>query len=318
MNKILTILVPVYQNELNLRQTVNSLREASQSFAGVDSHILFVDDGSTDRSSDLLDDFQKEDPNFVSVIHLSRNFGQTPAIQVGLKYATGDCVGIMSADLQEDPQHFKTMIDFWLRGEPFVIGERAIRNERRVHQFISNIYWKLVKRFAFPHFPENGYDYCLIDRKIVDLVNETGEKNTSIFVLLYWFGFVPKRVPIERRTRELGASQWNLKKKIIFTLDTLIGFTLIPARTITFCGFSFAIFCLLYLVGLLIQWFTVGRAPEGWMTVVSLILLASSSILFSLGIIAEYLLRILAESKNRPLSVVRSTKGNHVRKAFIQ
>lgn len=304
MKKTFCILVPIYQNELNIPVTFERLKEVRTQLDSVNVEVLFVNDGSTDKSKVLLNAIHNEHRDWIKVINLSRNFGQTPAIQTGLRFTQADCIGIISADLQENPNHFLEMITLWQKGHKFIIGERILREENARHQMVSQTYWSIVKKFALPEFPSIGYDFCLIDKQIAQLVIHSDEKNTSIFVLLFWYGFKPTKIPIIRTNRALGKSQWSFKKKLIFTIDTLIGFTFVPARIISLFGFIFAFIFLIYLFGLLIQWFLFKTAPAGWMTVVTLLCLSSSMILSALGIVAEYLLRILDQGRKRPISVV--------------
>ncbi len=270
--------------------------------------LIFVDDGSTDGSYELLAEFAEANSAQVKVIKLSRNFGQNPAIQAGLHYATGSCVGIISADLQEPCELFVEMLKAWEYGAKFVLGEREAREESWWHRNISGFYWRLIQKAAFSDLPEMGYDFCLLDRQVVENINHINEKNSPIFILLYWLGYKPVRIPITRKKREIGRSQWRFVKKIKLAIDTLIGFTYLPSRLITFMSMSASLFAFVYLVFLLYRWHVTGAAPLGWMTVVGLLLLLGSLILFALGIVSEYLLRILDESRKRPPYVVDSVK----------
>lgn len=304
MKPLFSIVVPIYQNEANIPDTVPRLLALQELLPGWDIELVFVDDGSRDNSFNLLEQFAVQHIDQIKLVKLTRNFGQTPAIQAGLHHASGDCVGVISADLQEPCEMFVEMIQAWERGAKFVIGERQAREEGWWHRRVSNIYWDLICKHAFPDFPNLGYDFCLLDRQVVEHVNQINEKNTSIFVLIYWFGYRPVRVPIIRKLREKGRSQWRFLKKIQFTLDTLIGFTYLPSRFITVMSFSATIVATLFFLFLLYRWHSTGAAPLGWMTVVGLLLIIGSLILFSLGIISEYLLRILDESRKRPPYVV--------------
>jgi dolichol-phosphate mannosyltransferase len=309
MARTFSIVVPVFQNEANLPDTVPKLLSLSAHLPGYALELVFVDDGSRDRSLQILAGYAAEHPGTIKVVKLARNFGQTPAIQAGLRYATGDCVGIISADLQEPWELFLDMVKEWERGARFVMGERQLREEGRRHRLVSGIYWNLIRRLAFPDFPGMGYDFCLLDRQVVEDINRINEKNSSIFVLIYWLGYRPVRLPITRQLREKGASQWRLGSKISFTVDTLIGFTYLPARLITVMGITTAALCLLYLAVALGVWFWFEAAPPGWMTVVGLLALLGAMILFSLGIVSEYLLRILDEARKRPPYVVERVIG---------
>jgi glycosyltransferase involved in cell wall biosynthesis len=308
--KTFSIVIPVFQNEANLPDTIPKLLELQGSLGDYSLELVFVDDGSTDGSLGILRDYAKRIPDKIKVVKLTRNFGQTPAIQAGLRYASGDCVGIISADLQESHELFLEMISAWERGAKFVMGERHSREEGKRHRWLSGIYWNLIRRFAFRAFPTLGYDFCLLDRQVVNEINHINEKNSSIFVLIFWLGYEPVRIPVTRRLRDKGTSQWRLLSKISFTVDTLIGFTYLPARAITLLGFSTALLCLIYLAIVLTQWFLYHKAPLGWMTVVGLVVLLGAMILFSLGIVSEYLLRILDEARKRPPFVVDTVTGS--------
>lgn len=301
---IFSIVIPVYQNEKNLDDTVSNLLSLGERLPDYRLELVFVDDGSTDSSLNILAMHAQKHPEAIKIIKLTRNFGQTSAIQAGLRYAKGDCVGIISADLQEPYEAFIDMIKEWERGAMFVIGLRQEREEGKLHQLTSGIYWSLVRKFALPDFPQLGYDFCLLSRQVVDDIDHINEKNSSIFVLIYWLGYKPVCLPIVRRLREKGRSQWRLMNKFRFTIDTLIGFTYLPSRLITLMSMSASLLALLYLVFLLFRWKITGAAPLGWMTVVGLLLLLGSFILFALGIVSEYLLRILDESRKRPPFVV--------------
>lgn len=304
MTSTFSIVVPVLQNERDLEETLPRLLSLRSRLSAYDLELVFVDDGSRDGSFGVLSDCARQHPETVKVVKLTRNFGQTAATQAGLQHASGACVGIISADLQEPCELFVEMVGEWERGAKFVIGERRSREEGLWHRALSSVYWLVARRLAFSDFPRLGYDFCLLDRQVVDAVNRINEKNSSIFLLIYWLGWKPVRLPVDRRLRKLGQSQWSFWKKVSITADTLIGFTYLPSRFITAMGFLAAAFCLLYLVAALAMRYHYGVSPPGWMTVVGLLTLLGSMILFSLGIVSEYLFRILDEARKRPPYVV--------------
>jgi glycosyltransferase involved in cell wall biosynthesis len=304
MPRTFSIVVAVFQNEANLSETIPALLDLGPALPDYRLELVFVDDGSRDGSLRILTEYAKRHPAEITVVKLARNFGQTPAIQAGLHHATGDCVGIISADLQEPHEAFVEMVKQWEAGAKFVMGERQEREETRGHQMLAGIYWNLIRWFAFPDFPILGYDFCLLDRQIVEDVNRMNEKNSSIFVLIYWLGYRPVRVPIRRRRRTRGTSQWRFWSKLRFTVDTLIGFTYVPARLIIGMSFATAAVCLTYLIVVLARWYHLNAAPPGWWTVVVLVTLLGAMTLFALGIVSEYLLRTLDEARKRPPYVV--------------
>jgi len=303
-DRTFSVVVPVYQNAANLDDTIPRLMALSARLPGFRLELVFVDDGSRDGSLDILRAHLAPHPGVIRVVKLTRNFGQTPAIQAGLQHATGDCVGIISADLQEPPEMFVDMVAAWERGGRFVIAERKARPEGPVHRWLSGIYWRLIRRYAFRDFPQMGYDFCLLDRQVVNDINRISEKNSSIFVLIYWLGYRPVRLPVERIARTQGRSQWHLAQKIGFTLDTLIGFTYVPARLIAVLSFALTSVSLIYLVFAFVSWYVKHAAPPGWMTQIALLTLLGALISFGLGIISEYLLRILDEARKRPPYVI--------------
>lgn len=298
-----SIVVPVYQNEENLETTIPCLFALQDPLELYDLELILVDDGSTDTSLEIISRFARDSAGLLKGIKLTRNFGQSAAIAAGVEAATGDCIVIISADLQEPYELIPEMIAHWERGSKFVIGERVYRPEGLVHRGFSSIYWWLIRRFAFADFPRMGFDFCLIDRDVAAYVTQAAEKNTSIFALLFWLGFKPTTVQVERKSRVGGKSQWTLRKKINFTIDTLIAFTNLPARFITLASFASMFAAVCYGAVVLVNWMSTAQAPVGWTTIVGLTLIFGSIILFALGIISEYLLRILDASRKRPLFV---------------
>jgi polyisoprenyl-phosphate glycosyltransferase len=301
---LFSIVVPVYQNEKNIPETVPALLGLAGHLGAHELELVFVDDGSKDRSWAILLEYVQIHPKQIRAVRLSRNFGQTAAIQAGLRHAKGDCVGIISCDLQEPHEAFVEMFHAWEKGSKFVLGERTERADNWAQRNLSNLFWFLLRKAAFAEYPRLGFDFCLIDRQVVNEINLINEKNSSIFVLIYWLGYRAHRVPVRRESRRQGKSQWTFFRKFGFMADTLIGFTYLPARLITFAGIASAALCLIDFVYLLARWYQLNAAPAGWMTIAGLLLLFSAMVLFSLGIISEYLLRILDEARKRPPFVV--------------
>ena len=304
MSKIFSVVIPVYQNVENIKNTLARLMELRGVLPEYTLELVFVDDGSTDGSQDLLLHCQAENPEIITLVLLTRNFGQTPAIQAGLKNAQGHCVGIISCDLQEPHEKFVDMVQLWEQGALFVVGERTQRSEGIGHRTVSSAYWTIVRTFALKDFPVAGYDFCLLDRKVVEEVKSIPEKNTSIFPLLWWLGYRAERVSITRSLRERGRSQWSFWRKVGFTLDTVIGFTHIPARVISGVGILGSALSVTFTLVMAYNWLTLQAAPPGWMTVVAMMGFGGSLILLGIGTVIEYLVRILDESRSRPPYVV--------------
>lgn len=310
MKTVFSIVVPVFQNEKNLTQTIYSLTSLESELSEFLIELILVDDGSTDGSYKIMLDLLKGGNINYRLVKLTKNFGQSAAIQAGLNQSSGDCVGIISADLQEPYIKFIDMIHAWKNGSKFVIGERVSRYEGRIHKFFSGIYWYSLKNYAFGDFPRMGYDFCLLDRRLVDEINLIKEKDTSIFALIYWLGYKPARVPIYRSSRELGKSQWTFLKKISFTLTTLVSFTLLPLRLVEFFSLFSSLLSVFYLCYLIALWVRTSSLPPGWMTVIGFLILFGSLTLFSLAVMCEYLLKIMRDGGGRPLYIVEEVINN--------
>jgi dolichol-phosphate mannosyltransferase len=298
------VVVPVFQNADNLPTTIPRLLALDSEIAGIELEVVLVDDGSTDGSWELLGAAHRDNPDRVKVVRLTRNFGQTPAVQAGLRHASGDVAVVISADLQEPPEKIAEMVARWREGAKFVVAFRGERAESTRHSIIHGLYWKLVRRYGIRDFPASGYDFCLLDRQVIDDVNRLDERNTSIFPLIYWLGYTPVMMPIRREVRTAGRSQWHLLKKVRLTLDTLIGFTYLPVRAITYSALAAGMGAAAYLLFLLIRYLILRSPVPGWTSTIAVILTLGSMTLFALGIICEYIWRILDEARARPPFVV--------------
>ncbi|CAH1223448.1 glycosyltransferase family 2 protein [Paenibacillus sp. JJ-223] len=301
-----SIVVPIYYNELNIPHTVPRLQSLQDLLPDCDLEFVFVDDGSKDRSLELLLEARAQDPR-IKVIKLSRNFGSMSAIQAGLKYTTGDCVGIIAADLQDPPELFGEMIDHWKSGKKIVLGTRADREESFSQKLFSNTYYYLLEKLALKGYPKGGFDFLLIDRQVVKEVLQIQEKNTNVMSLIYWLGHDQVHIPYVRQERKLGKSRWTLAKKIKLFVDSFVSFSYAPIRFMSFIGFLTAALSILY--GLFVVISTIFGIIElqGWTTIIALITFLLGIIMIMLGIIGEYLWRILDESRERPSYVVDQT-----------
>lgn len=298
-----SIVVPIYYNELNIPHTIPRLQKLQEIIPNCDFEFVFVDDGSKDNSLSLLIEAKKLDDR-IKVIKLSRNFGSMAAIQAGLRLATGECVGIIAADLQDPPEMFKQMIEYWRDGKKVVLGTREDREESLSQKFFSNTYYRLLERFALRGYPKGGFDFLLIDRQVVNEVLEIQEKNTNVMSLIYWLGHDQVQIPYVRQERKLGKSRWTLSKKIKLFVDSFVSFSYMPIRFMSLIGVITAILSFLY--GVFVVVCTVFGLIElqGWTTIIALITFLLGIIMIMLGIIGEYLWRILDESRQRPSFVI--------------
>jgi dolichol-phosphate mannosyltransferase len=266
---------------------------------------VFVDDGSGDASYELLLEEQKKDKR-IKIIKLSRNFGSMSAMQAGLQYVTGDCAGIITADLQDPPELFLEMLEKWEKGDKVVMACREGRQEPKLQSFFANTYYFLLDAFALKDYPKGGFDLVLIDRQIVDELKQISEKNTNIMSLIFWLGHDRSSISYIRQKREHGKSRWTLSKKIKLIIDSFVNFSYIPIRFISSVGFITALLSFSYGIFILFLWcFSATGVPvRGWASLIAVITFLLGLIMIMLGIIGEYLWRILDETRKRPSYIV--------------
>lgn len=298
-----SIVVPIYYNSLNIPYTVPRLQKLQEILPNAELEFVFVDDGSKDNSFELLlKEKQKDDR--ITLVKLSKNFGSMAAIQAGLTYATGDCVGIISADLQDPPELFVDMIEKWKIGKKIVMATRSDREESFSQKLFSNTYYYLMDKFAIKNYPNGGFDFVLIDRQVVKELNQIHEKNTNIMSLIFWLGHDQDTIPYVRQERKIGKSRWTLSKKIKLFIDSFVSFSYVPIRFMSMIGIITAILSISYGFFIIIAALFGGFKVEGWATIVSIITFLLGLIMVMLGIIGEYLWRILDETRNRPSYVI--------------
>ncbi len=302
--KTFSIIIPVYYNELNLPETIPQLLGLSQQLTDYQLELVFVNDGSEDRSLDILLAFQSKNPEAIKVVNLTRNFGSMAAIQAGFTVATGDCVGMISADLQDPPELFFEMLEYWEKGSKAVFAIRQDREESFLSKFFSYTYYSLVRKFAIPDYPDGGFDFFLVDRQIIEELKQIREKNTNIMTLIHWLGFRPIMIPYIRRQRTKGKSRWTVAKKVKLFVDTFVAFSYFPIRALSLIGLLVAIGSFFYGIFILFYWFFFDIPVQGYVPIMLVITFTSGIQMTMLGVLGEYLWRTLDEVRRRPPFVI--------------
>jgi dolichol-phosphate mannosyltransferase len=266
--------------------------------------LVFVDDGSKDRSLEILLDAQKQHPQQIKVVKLTRNFGTMAALQAGLTVATGDCVGVIAADLQDPPELFLEMVRHWEQGIKAIFAVRSDREESVIQKTFSNLYYALINRFAVSGYPPGGFDFFLVDRQVIDEVNKIEEKNTNLNTLIFWLGYEAVFIPYVRRKRVKGKSRWTLGKKVKLFVDTFVSFSFFPIRLFSFLGIIYALISFSYGAFIFFSWLTFGIAVQGWVPMMLVLTFTAGLQMTLLGILGEYLWRTLDEARSRPMFVI--------------
>ena len=304
MNKI-SIIVPCFNEEEVLQIFYDKITEIS---AGIDAdfEFLFVDDGSKDKTLDILREFSQNDER-VKYISFSRNFGKEAAMYAGLKESTGDFVAIMDADLQDPPEIIPEMIKLWEDGSEVIYGKRKTRPGESVFKlFSAKMFYDFLNSMSEVDIPKNTGDFRLVDRKVVDVVNSLPEHNKFLRGLFSWVGFEQKEFLYDRQKREFGETKYPLKKMIKLAKDGIISFSSKPLKLVGGVGVLSILlsFCILLysICSFIFKW---NNLTAGWTSIMVSITFFAGVQLFALWIMSEYVSRIYDESKGRPEYIIK-------------
>lgn len=298
-----SIVIPVYYNEDNLRPLYADIREKFIEKIDYDYEIVMVNDGSKDKSYEVMQELAAEDKN-IKTMSLSRNFGSHAAVLCGISNCTGDCAVIKAADLQEPTELILEMVDSWKKGNNVVLAVRDGRDESKGQTFFANLYYKLVQKTALPEMPDQGFDVYLIDRKVINVLKNLDEKNSALTGQILWSGFKTGKVYYRRLAREIGTSRWTLKKKIRLVMDTLFSFTSLPITLVLGVGVLSMFVAAIWAIAVLGNKLAGRIDVSGWTTLFIFSLFSFGMIMMTLGILGEYLWRTFDASRNRPPYII--------------
>lgn len=304
----ISLVIPVYYNEDNLRPLYEDIKEKFIKKIDYDYEIVMVNDGSKDNSFGVMKELAAIDPN-IKIISLSRNFGSHAAILCGLSNCTGDCAVVKAADLQEPTELILEMVDSWKKGNNVVLAVRDGRDEGKGQTFFANFYYKLVQKTALPSMPDQGFDVYLVDRKVITVLENLDEKNSALTGQILWSGFKTATVTYRRLAREIGTSKWTLKKKVRLVMDTLFSFTSLPITVVLSVGIFSCIGAVIWAIVVLSFKLSGAIDVSGWTTLFIFNLFSFGVIMMTLGILGEYLWRTFDASRNRPPYIVE--EENH-------
>jgi glycosyltransferase involved in cell wall biosynthesis len=299
----LSVVIPVYDEEDSLpvlyERLTTTLEEAEPSY-----EILFVDDGSRDGSPAVMRSLAENDRR-LAVIELARNFGHQVAISAGLDYAQGNAVIIMDADLQDPPEVLPQFIEKWQQGHEVVYAVRQRRKEGWVRRTTYAAFYRLLQRIANIEIPLDAGDFCIMDRRVVDILVNMPERNRFVRGIRSWIGLDQVGLAYERQARYSGRPKFTFTRLLYLALDGLVSFSYIPLRAISILGFGVSLISILLAGFYAIKRIAGGLNPPGFATTIVAILFLAGMQLITMGVIGEYVGRIFEEVKRRPLYVVR-------------
>ena len=271
--------------------------------------ILFINDGSTDATLEAILSFANQDDR-IRALNLSRRFGKEAALSAGLQYALGDVVIPIDVDLQDPPALIPVFIDYWHQGYDVVYGERISRkNDNLFKRLSASLFYKLFNRLSPTQIPENGGDFRLMDRRVVDAINQLPERSRFMKGLFSWVGYRSVSVPFQRPARASGTSKWNNWRLWNFALDGLLSFSTVPLRIWSYVGGVAAFFAFAYGTFIILRTLILGVELPGYASLLTTVLFLGGIQLLSIGILGEYIGRVMLETKGRPLFVIESIQG---------
>lgn len=303
--KKISVIIPMYYEEEVAEKCYEKMTEVLQRIANYEYEIICVNDGSQDRTLEILEEIAKKDKK-VKIISFSRNFGHQCAVTAGLKEVTGDVAVIIDADLQDPPELIPEMLKCWEDGNEVVYGKRKTRaGESKFKLMTAKMFYKTLNALSDVEIPKDTGDFRLVDRKIVDQMNQLPEHNKFLRGLWGWLGYKQYAFEYERQERYAGKTKYPLKKMLKLAQDGIIGFSTKPLKIVGVLGGISIILSLIVLIySLIVYIFNLGDIEKGWTSIMVAVTFFAGVQLVSLWIISEYIGRIYDESKNRPQYIV--------------
>lgn len=305
---ILSVIVPCFNEEEVIEHTNERLAKALGAITP-DFEIIYVDDGSRDRTAELLHRIQASSPQ-VKVIRLSRNFGHQIAVTAGVEYARGEAIVLIDADLQDPPEVIADMVAKWREGYHVVYGQRIDRpGETRFKLWTAKAFYRLINRLSEVPIPLDTGDFRLMDRTVVDALGRMREKHRLLRAMTSWVGFKQVAVPYKRAERFAGTSKYPLRKMLVLAADGIVSFSAVPLKIVTTVGLAFSALSVLGILYAIVQRLFTDIWVPGWTLIFITVLLIGGLQFIFLGVMGEYIGRIYSEAKNRPLFLVMEELG---------
>ena len=302
--KKITIIIPAYNEEESLPFLYERLDKLMENMKNYDFEILFVNDGSKDKTISIIKELREKDKR-IRYVDFSRNFGKEIAMIAGLDYATGDCVIFMDADLQDPPELIPELVKYWEEGYDDVYAKRRSRKgETWLKKFTSKMYYKVLQKTTRIEIQKDTGDFRLLDRRCVNALRKIRESERNTKSMFSWIGYKKKEVLYDRDPRVAGTTKWNYIKLIDLAIDGITSFTTSPLRLSTYIAIPTFLVLFVYFIYVIAKSCIIHEAIQAFQAIILLILFFSGVQILLFGILGEYLGRIFKETKNRPLYLV--------------
>lgn len=306
--KKLSIVVPCYNEEEAIPYFYEEIDKVSKEMKN-DFEFIFVNDGSKDKTIDIVKDLSKKDKR-VKYIHFSRNFGKEAAMLAGLELSSGDYVTIMDADLQDPPSLLPEMVRLIEEEDYDCVGTRRVtrKGEPPIRSFFARMFYKIINKMSKVEMVDGARDFRLMTRQMVDSILSLKEYNRYSKGLFSFVGYKTKWLEYENVQRVAGSTKWSFWKLLIYAFEGIIAFSTTPLMIAALVGIIFFIVSFIMIIVIIVRTLTFGDPVSGWPSLVCIIFFVSGVQLFCLGIIGAYLSKTYLETKNRPIYIVKETE----------
>ena len=299
----ISIVIPFFNEEENIKNLIFELTKYISSLQDLAFEIIFIDDGSTDRSLQILKRLEHNSYN-AKIIKLSRNFGSHAAVRAGISKCSGKFITFVYADLQDPLSLIERLYNKCLEGYDIVMAEREESNIGFFNRFFSLFYAKLMRKFVCKDFPLRGFDIVMINKKVGKELNKNIESNSNFVLQLLTMGFKQSSILYKKQKRKRGTSKWTKSKKIKIIIDSFVAFSYMPIRLVSILGIVFFIIGITWTIYIIFRAIIFNDLAQGWPMLISILLLGFGITNIGMGIIAEYLWRTLDASRNRPVFII--------------
>lgn len=307
--KKITIIIPAYNEEEALPFLYERLTKVIETMPSYEFEMLFVNDGSKDKTVQIIKEFRAMDKR-VSYVDFSRNFGKEIAMIAGLDYAKGDCVIFIDADLQDPPELIPKLVEYWEQGYDDVYARRKSRKgETFLKKFTSKMYYKILQKLTRVEIQRDTGDFRLLDRRCVNALVQLREAQRCSKSMFSWIGYNKKEVLFDRDPRVAGKTKWNYKKLVDLAIDGITSFTTSPLRISTYLTIPTFLALIGYFIYVVIKCCTQHVAIQAFQATILLVLFFAGIQIMLIGIMGEYLGRIFNETKHRPLYFIKEYNG---------
>jgi glycosyltransferase involved in cell wall biosynthesis len=308
-----SIVLPVYFNEGSLTNQFNLMQEeVIKQYPELSFEVIFVDDGSRDKSIDELTTLYENHPETVKIIQFTRNFGQVNALIAGMSYARGQCVITLSADGQDPVYLINQMLEaYYKENYDVVICHREDREESYYRKITSKLFYSIIRNMSFPNMPQGGFDCHLLSRRALTTLLDNREAHPFLQGQILYMGYPMKMISYTRLNRKVGKSRWTFRKKYTYMMDGIIGYSFTPIRLMTLIGFLTVISGIIFAISVLFAKLRWGNPAEGWAAVMIAVLILGGIQMLMMGINGEYQWRTLDQVRNRHPYVIKTIYDNN-------